>query len=51
MERGAGIFSKVIIVCILSVKYRSDGLYYKMADTPSSPTRFYKGTDDKFADY
>ena len=51
MERGAGIFGKIIIVCFLSVIYRSYGVYYKMAGTPSSPTSFYKGTDDKFADY
>ena len=33
VERGAGIFCKIIIVCFLSVRYRSDGLYYKMAGT------------------
>ena len=37
-ERGAGIFCKIIIVCFLSIRYRSYGLYYKMADTPASPT-------------
>ena len=41
VERGAGIFSKIIIVCFLSIRYRSDGLYYKMAGTPSSPTWFF----------
>ena len=41
VEICAGIFCKIIIVCFLSVKYRSDGLYYKMAGTPSSPTRFF----------
>ena len=52
VERGAGIFGKIIIVCFLSVRYRSDGLYYKMAGTPSSPTQFfYKSRDDKFANY
>ena len=52
VERGVSIFCKIIIVCFLSVRYRSYDLYYKMAGTPSSPTRFfYKGTDDKFADY
>ena len=40
VERGADIFCKIIIVCFLSVRYRSDGLYYKMAGTPSSLTRF-----------
>ena len=41
VERGAGIFCKIVIVCFLSIGYRSDGLYYKMAGTPSSPTRFF----------
>ena len=41
VERGAGIFSKIVIVCFLSVRYRSNDLYYKMAGTPSSPTRFF----------
>ena len=41
VERGAGIFCKIVIVGFLSVRYRSDGLYYKMAGTPSSPTRFF----------
>ena len=41
VERGAGIFCKIVIVCFLSVGYRSDDLYYKMADTPSSLTRFF----------
>ena len=40
VERGAGIFCKIIIVGFLSVRYRSDSLYYKMVGTPSSPTRF-----------
>src|SRR3989337_239643 len=36
-------FCKIVIVCFLSVRYRSDGLYCKMAGIPSSPTRvFYK---------
>ena len=33
VERGAGIFCKIVIVCFLSVRYRSDSLYYKMAGT------------------
>ena len=41
VERGAGIFCKIIIVCFLSVRYRSYRLYYKMAGTPSSPTHFF----------
>ena len=40
VERGAGIFCKIVIVGFLSIRYRSDGLYYKMAGIPSSPTRF-----------
>ena len=40
MERGAGIFCKIVIVSFLSVKYRSESLYYKMGGIPSSPTRF-----------
>ena len=45
VERGAGIFCKIVIVCFLSVRYRSDGLYYKMAGIPSSPTRFFIRVD------
>ena len=41
VERGAGIFCKIVIVCFLCVRYISDGLYYKMAGTPSSLTRFF----------
>ena len=41
VERGAGIFCKIVIVGFLSVRYRSYGLYYKMAGTPSLPTRFF----------
>ena len=41
VERGAGIFCKIVIVCFLSIRYRPDSLYYKMAGTPSSPTRFF----------
>ena len=41
MDRGAGIFCKIIIVCFLSVKYGSDGIYYKMEGTTSSQTRFF----------
>ena len=38
VERGAGFFCKIVIVFFLPVRYRSDGLYYKIAGTPSSPT-------------
>ena len=41
VERGAAIFCKFVIVCFLSIRYRSDSLYYKMAGTPSSPTRVF----------
>ena len=41
VERGAGIFCKIVIVGFLSVRYRSDGLYYKMAGIPSSPTLLF----------
>ena len=42
VERGAGIFCKIVIVGFLSIRYRSDDLYYKMAGIPlpSSPTQF-----------
>ena len=42
VQRGAGIFCKIIIVGFLSVRYRSDGLYYKMVGIPSSPTLLFK---------
>ena len=38
VERGAGIFCKIVIVGFISVRYRSDVLYYKMAGMPPSPT-------------
>ena len=41
VERGAGIFCKIVIVSFLSFRYGSDNLYYKMAGAPSSPTRFF----------
>ena len=47
VERGAGIFCKIVIVCFLSIRYRSNGLYYKMAGTPSSPTLFLSLTPIK----
>ena len=40
VERGVGIFCKIVIVGFLSVRYRSDALYYKTVGTPSSPTQF-----------
>ena len=34
-------FCKIAIVSFLSVRYKSDGLYCRMAGTPSSPTLFF----------
>ena len=34
-------FCKIAIVSFLSVGYKSSGLYYRMAGTPSSPTLFF----------
>ena len=41
VERGAGIFCKIVIVGFLFIRYRSDSLYYKMACIPSSPTLLF----------
>ena len=42
MWRGVWVpFCKIAIVSFLSVRYKSDGLYCRMAGTPSSPTRRY----------
>ena len=41
VERGVGIFFKIAIVSFLSVTYRSDGLYCRMAGTRSSPTMLF----------
>ena len=51
VERGAGIFCKIVIVCFLSVRYRSDGPYYKMAGTPSSPTQFFIRVECRYRDF
>ena len=47
MWRGVWVcFCKIAIVSFLSVRYRSDGLYCRMAGTRSSPTMlFYKSMD------
>src|SRR6266496_5661623 len=47
MWRGVWVsFCKIAIVSFLSVRYKSDGLYCRMAGTPSSPTLFfYKSRD------
>ena len=42
MWRGVWVpFSKIAIVSFLSVRYKSDSLYCRMAGTPSSPTLFF----------
>src|SRR3989337_2712553 len=42
MWRGLRVsFCKIAIVSFLSVRYRSDGLYYRMAGTRSSPTMLF----------
>ena len=35
------LFCKIAIVSFLSIGYKSDGLYCRMAGTPSSPTLFF----------
>src|SRR4051812_39200838 len=41
MWRGVWVsFCKIAIFSFLSVRYKSDGLYCRMAGTPSSPTLF-----------
>ena len=42
MWRGVWVsLCKIAIVSFLSVGYKSDGLYCRMAGTPSSPTLFF----------
>ena len=42
MWRGVWVpFWKIATVSFLSVRYKSDSLYCRMAGTPSSPTRLY----------
>ena len=42
MWRGVWVpFCKIAIVSFLSVGYKSDGLYCRMAGRPSSPTLFF----------
>ena len=42
MLRGVWVpFCKIAIVSFLSVRYKSDGLYCRMAGKPSSPTLFF----------
>ena len=40
-------FFKIAIVSFLSVRYKSDGLNYRMAGTPSSTTPFFYKSRDK----
>ena len=48
MWRGVWVyFCKIVIVSFLSIRYRSDGLYCRMAGTPSSPTLFLSLTPIK----
>ena len=48
MWRGVWVyFCKIAIVSFLSVRYKSDGLYCRMAGTPSSPTLFFISTPIK----
>ena len=45
MWRGVWVyFCKIAIVSFLSVRYKLDGLYCRMAGTPSSPTLFFIST-------
>ena len=42
IRRGGWVsFFKIAIFSFLSVRYKSDGLYCRMAGTPSSPTLFF----------
>ena len=42
MRRGVWVsFCKIAIFSFMSVGYKSDGLYCRMAGTPSSPTLFF----------
>ena len=43
-------FCKIAIVSFLSVRYKSDGLYCRMAGTPSSPTLFFIRSIEKKVD-
>ena len=41
-------FFKIAIVSFLSVRYKSDGLYCRMAGTPSSTTLFFIRVETKY---
>ena len=51
MERGAGIFCKIIIVCFLSSDIDHTVCITRWQAHHHRQLVFYKGTDDKFADY
>ena len=38
---------KIAIFSFLSVRYKSDGLYCRMAGTPSSPTLFFTRVESR----
>ena len=40
-------FCKIAIVSFISVRYKSDGLYCRMAGTPSKPTLFFYRSREK----
>ena len=49
MWRGVWVsFCKIAIVSFLSVRYRSDGLYCRMAGTGSSPTMLFIRVGTKY---
>ena len=50
--RGAWVsFCKIVIVSFLSVGYKSDGLYCRVARTPSSPTLFSTPSVPKYLSF
>jgi len=51
MWRGVWVsFCNIVIVSFLSARYKSDGLYCRMAGTPSSPTLFFIRVEISFFD-
>ena len=48
VERGVGIFFQIDIVSFLSVRYKLDDLYCRMAGTPSSTTLFFIRVEIKY---
>ena len=48
MRRGVRVsFCKIAIFSFMSVRYKSDGRYCRMAGTPSSPTLFFCKSGEK----